>query len=246
MRLLLLIFCLSLASCRTKKEATVTSFEGIAMTIPYHILVGTALSPEEVAKVEAAITYVFTQVDTIYNNWNPNSEISRFNRLPAYERVCFSPQLAQFMEKVNEVVQLTDHLFDPTVAPIQMLWRSYLSRGEEAPAKELEMVGLAVGWNTIHSEGGYFWKTHDATALDFGGIAKGYCVDLLAQCLSELGYPHLFISWGGEVRACGHHPSGRFWKVAIKHPLPNQPMKTLDLYQRAIATSGDYEQGGGR
>lgn len=195
------------------------------MTIEYAVQVGDA--HPDLSQIQRIIDTTFREIDQIYNNWNPYSEVSLLNALPAWQKLELSPQLAVFLKKIERLNALTEGRFDPTVAPIKMS----LLAGEIT-------THSPVGWEKIHLEGDIFWKEEGAIALDLGGVAKGYAVDLLVERLQNQGYDHLFVEWGGEIRVAGRHPEGRPWKVAILYP----NSVVLELHEEAIATSGSYHQ----
>lgn len=239
----LLLIALLFFSCSNSQDAT--HFKGTAMTIDYKIIVGTTLSEPERKDVEKRIQKVFEEVNALYNKWNPDSEISHLNRLKAGEKIHVSPQLLQLLEKCGQIVHLTDGKFDPTIEPLQQLWKSRLSAGMEPSEDEIQAILPAVGWDRVHIEAGYFSKDHDLTSLDLGGIAKGYCVDLMMERLQAAGYRNLFVEWGGEVRAAGCHPRNRPWKIFISRlgdSNPDHAIAHVQLCNQAIATSGDYMQ----
>ncbi|MCC5831765.1 MAG: FAD:protein FMN transferase [Chlamydiales bacterium] len=194
------------------------------MTMAYTVKIG---DPDpDLSLAESIILSTFSEINALYNNWNPHSEISKLNRLPAGVKYPLSPQLAAFLRQIDRIVSLTEQRFDPTVAPV----KESLLKGE------IQSETAAVGWDKIHLEGDLFWKEYDQTALDLGGAAKGYAVDLILEQLQEAGFRNLFVEWGGEIRAAGSHPEGRPWKVAILGG------ETLELHEEAIATSGSYLQ----
>lgn len=232
------ILLLFLISCQKKEEPT--HFYGRAMTIDYHIIVGKRLSAQEIEQVEAEIKSCFAAVDRIYNKWNPDSELSRLNRMPAGIKRAISPEMMHLLTLTDEVVALTEGRFDPAIEPLQKVWK----RGTLPEESDLALAIAAAGWDKIHFENDLFWKDHDFSALDLGGIAKGYCVDLLLERLSTL-YDALFVEWGGEIRASGKHPENRPWKIFISrlgHPDVKHAIDVLPLENQAIATSGDYMQ----
>lgn len=215
------------------------------MTVPYRLLVGQQLSAAERREISAILASVFDEVDKIYNDWNPDSELSQLNILGAKEPRTLSPQLERLLLKVEEMVRLTEGRFDPTVSALQKLWRSHLEEGRIPTEEALEALRPSVGWNKIHIEGGRFWKEHAQTRLDLGGIAKGYCVDLMLERLANAGYRHCYFDWGGEIAAKGQHPSRRPWSAFISSlgsPDPSKAVATLSLSEHAVATSGDYMQ----
>lgn len=227
----------------SRKE--LSSFEGIAMTIPYRIEVGKELSKQEHAKIVSLIDSVFLEIDQIFNKWNPQSEISKLNRLKAYEIQKISPHLARFLKRCEYFVHLSHGRFDPTIEPLQLLWKKSLERDKTPTRYSIEALRPAIGWHNIILSENTFAKRHSLTALDFGGIIKGYAVDLIAQRFKKLGFHHFFIEWGGEVRAGGRHPQGRNWAVYIPNLEdldPEHALAYVPLQDQAIATSGDYMQ----
>jgi FAD:protein FMN transferase len=227
------------------KEDLTTLLTGNAMTIEYRIIIGKRLAPPEKTAVEKLINRVFQHVDMTYNKWNPYSEISRLNRLKAGIKASISSDLERFFKQIDTIVTLTEGRFDPTIEPLQQLWKKHLEKGTTPTEEEIEFVVPAVGWKNIHYGQSLFCKDHDLTSLDLGGIAKGLCVDMLVETLNKAGYPNVFVEWGGEIHASGQHPEQRPWNIYISHPGNPDPRLAVDfvpLQNEAIATSGDYLQ----
>lgn len=202
------------------------------MHIPYHILIGDQLNSSQYEKVQKIIKNTFYHIDHVYNNWNPSSEISSLSKLKAFEKMKVSPELYCLLKKVDELYQKSEGKFDVTMEPLCKLWKQSKPNPEE-----LARVVSKIGWNKIHFLDEEIWKECSETNFDLGGIAKGYAVDLLIENLQKEGFKNIFVEWGGEISARGHHPSGRAWKVGIKHA-----NKVIDLNDQAIATSGgDYQ-----
>jgi len=215
------------------------------MTMNYKVIIGKRLSHMEEERVKGIMGRTFAEVDAIYNKWNPGSELSHLNRLHAGEQCVISPQLCFLLAQSQKIVILSHGLFDPTVAPLQQIWKEYLSQGTPPSDEAIAMVAPAVGWDKIHFENGKFHKDHNMTSIDLGGIAKGFSVDLLVERLNAEGYENVFVEWGGEIRASGQHPEKRPWKIFISHlgnDDPSSAIDFVDLYDTAIATSGDYQQ----
>lgn len=242
--ILLLVFCFSCQSSEAKRPKTVV-FTDTAMTMDYRIIVGQPLSQNQKVFIQTLIKHTFQEIDTIYNKWNPLSELSTLNRLKAGETHSLSPELFEFLKKVDTLVRLTKGRFDPTIEPAQRLWKSYLNEGHIPPPSEIQKLKHSVGWDKISFEKGLFSKQADETCLDLGGIAKGLCVDLLVERLGAAGFPHVFVEWGGEIRSAGFHPEKRPWSIYISRledTDPSHGIAYLNLIDQAIATSGDYLQ----
>ncbi len=247
--LLLLTACDPSPSTQQKKEeqasSELTSFSGIAMTIPYRILIAKRVEGNEKTEIEAIIASTFKEIDERFNKWNPASELSAMNRLPAHEPYRLSKEMHVVLERITLLVHLAKGKFDPTVESLQNLWKDKLERGETPAPEEIAALKPSLGWDTLHFENGIFVKEDGRTQLDFGGVAKGLCVDLLIERLQSAHYGNCYVEWGGEIRTIGLHPAGRPWHIWIAAPSTAQkmePLAHLDLVNCAIATSGDYFQ----
>lgn len=240
MRSVAILFCILLvAACGRKPPVKTTEFSGNVMTIDYRVVIGTSLSSEQKQRVQAIIADTFAEVNTHYNKWNPNSELSRLNRLTSGETVEISPQLTQLLKLTDKVVALTEGRFDPTIEPLQALWKSVPS--EDAIAALMP----SIGWDKVHVGEGTFSKDADGLMIDLGGIAKGYGVDLLLNNLSTEQFSSIYVEWGGEIRTIGLHPHKRPWRVYISrldNTNVNDALAIVDLENRSLATSGDYLQ----
>lgn len=246
MRIILLLLVL-LTGCGKDEapKATLTSFSGVEMTIPYRILIGSNLNEIKKARVQTIIDRTFAEVDNTFNKYNPDSELSKLNHLDAFVSTPISVELSEILRDSTEIVAMSEGRFDPTVEPAVKLWRDHLQVGCKPPEADIEMVSAAVGWHHVHYSDGQFWKENSKTQLDLGGIAKGLCVDMLTDRLQAAGFPNVFVEWGGEIRAAGKHPEGRPWTVFISRLEDIDPEHAIDfvaLENQAIATSGDYLQ----
>lgn len=212
------------------------------MTIPYQVIVGENLSPLQKNICQQVINQTFEEINQKFNKFNPQSELSAINRLKAQERMNISHEMFQFLSFVGKLVTLTEGKFDPTVEKLQTVWKEHLERGEKPSEGEIGEVAQSVGWSHIHFDNTTLYKDHSLTSLDFGGVAKGHCVDLIIFNLKRLGFNNLLVEWGGEIFCIGNHPSGRPWMIEIPHPEETGPIAKIPLTNQGIATSGNYLQ----
>jgi len=242
-RITFLVFLFT--SC-SRNENAVTSFTGTAMTIDYRILIGDPLNDEQISRVRQSIHEAFQEVNNVYNKWNPDSEISKINRMKSNVIINISPQLESFLNDIDEIVKITEGKFDPTIEPLQSLWKSKLQQGTVPQENEINEILPAVGWDKIHFKNGLLYKDHDQSSLDLGGVAKGLCVDLLVDKIAACGLKNIYVEWGGEIKVLGEHPAKRPWRIFISSLGDNDPKNAIDFVMlssgQAIATSGDYLQ----
>ena len=88
-------------------------------------------------------------------------------------------------------------------------------------------------------------KTTDGVTLDFGGIAKGYCVDLLKSIAQQDKVDSALISISGNLMLIGNNNDTKTeWRVGVKHPRPKEQQYVcgLTISDRSVVTSGDYER----
>ncbi len=216
----LILLLTLLTACH--KPSPLQRIEKSVMQMPLCVQVDTG------CEVEGIIERTFEEIDQIYNNWNPNSEISRVNRQPGHAPIELSAELASFLHWIDSLVTLTEGRFDPTVEPLCHFWKQGM-----APPPELLKT---IGWQTLSLAGTILTKSYSETAIDLGGIAKGYAVDLLASRLKAAGCKHVYVAWGGEIRTLGSHPNHRPWRIGIRGA------DVIEMEDEAIATSGDYLQ----
>lgn len=233
------LFLLLLVSCNSKP--TVTTFSGTTMEMHYLIHVGQSLTTQEKIEVEALIHNTFQETKEIFSLYVDDSELLRLNALTSQKPIPISKPMQEVLILSDHINNLSEGRFDPTVYSLSKLWKASLENGKIPLVPAIS----SIGWEKIHLEKDTFTKDDPATELDLGGIAKGYCLDQIALRLNEVGYPNLFVSWGGEIVATGKHPEGRSWSAYITRlndTDPEHAIAYVDLQNEALATSGDYLQ----
>jgi thiamine biosynthesis lipoprotein len=170
-----------------------------------------------------------------FSRFRADSELSTFNGRDA-DRVAISPAMAELLEECLRMYDVTGGLFNPlTLAALEMAGydRSFEQIGriqDSATACEVpsfDALGLDASALTA--------SLPKHLRLDFGGIGKGYCVDLAADALADA---HDFlINAGGDMYAAGRG-SGGPWRIDIADPLaPDRVLSTVAISDKAIATS---------
>ena len=237
--LLFLVCCQS-----TAPHPPVTKLAQTAMTIEYHISIGDPLPIRKKRKQNKSLQQLLKRsIPSITNGIRNLNSAGSTGFLPDPAQP-FATTLS-ISCAASSFVQLSEGRFDPTVEPLQNLWKERLERGVQPSDEEINALRPCIGWHTLHLSDGSLWKEDSRTQLDLGGAAKGLCVDLLIERLHAAGLDNLFVEWGGEMRTLGIHPSGRPWHVYITHlenPDPAAAIAHLDLKGQALATSGDYFQ----
>ena len=186
------------------------------------------------------------EINQLMSTYDPNSELSRFNRFDSKEWFPVSQETSTVVAAALEMAEISEGAFDPTVGRLVRLWNFGPDPGSlKAPAAEdVADAMLSVGYQHIEvqSDPPALRKKQEAVELDLSAIAKGYGVDQLAQIMRENEIENYMVEIGGEVRVAGRRPSGVQWNLGIERPdsLTQSLYATIKLENEALATSGDY------
>ncbi len=199
----------------------------VEVTSPYKEAANTAF--QEISRIEKLLS-----------KYDPDSEISRLNKTGI---LAVSDDTLHILKKAEEFWKLTDGGFDVTVGPLMDLWgfsnKKYKQPKEEDIKKTLKVVGFdKIIFNNQNNVINY--KT-SGVEIDLGGIAKGFAVGQAVKRLKEKGITSCLINAGGQIYCLGDN-SGRPWRVGIKNPRKSGIVDYLELRDKAVSTSGDYEQ----
>jgi thiamine biosynthesis lipoprotein len=200
--------------------------------------------PGSEARLIAAIQGLLDRIVGQMSQWEPDSELSRFNRAPLGSPQQLSPELSRVLAAGLDVAAASGGAFDPAMGALASLWGFGPAGPRKAPpdAASVQSVLLRSGARHLdHDRRLLVARRTTAAELDFSGIAKGYAVDALAELLAQSGVGDFLVEIGGELRGAGVKPDGQPWWVEVQ-PVPEVPLPPLRiaLHGLAIATSGDY------
>jgi thiamine biosynthesis lipoprotein len=163
----------------------------------------------------------FHRLERLLSRFQPDSELSRLNRLGA---LSVAPDTARVVQLALAARERTGGRFDPTVLDALAAAgydRSFELVPREGPARAAAPPRRAGGGVRVE---GLRIELDPGTRLDLGGIAKGYAADRAAELLALAG-PCL-VNAGGDVTV-----RGGAWPVGVEG-------LTLELSSGALATSG--------
>jgi thiamine biosynthesis lipoprotein len=193
----------------------------------------------------AAIRTAFEDVDLAMSSWKPESELNIVNREAALAPFPVeNAELYRCIKIALEYAKSTGGAFDPTVGPLIDLW-GFRTDSPRVPAPDRVAETLRhVGWEKVEViKVARAVRFRDrAVRLDLGGIAKGYALDVAARAFAQSGTVAGLLDLGGGMYAWNSPPDSDGWRVGIRDPEdPDAIMATLTIANRAVATSGNYE-----
>lgn len=191
-----------------------------------------------------------TYFDTLEKWLSPTVEgsyVYKINNAKAGEAVECNETVMAILEVAEKVYALSGGAYDPSVYPLVRLWNfsgdlySTVIAKTPPTEEEIEETKKLVGFydaftidyekKTVVKNAGY-----DDAKLDFGGVAKGYAVDVAEDGVAVKA----LINLGGNIVACNDS-----YSIGIGNPresdLPYFGSLTLNAGE-CISTSGDYER----
>lgn len=237
----------------------VRRFEGETMGTTWSV--NAVLPPKaDDAAIERGIQAQVDRVVAQMSTYEPESDLSRFNRAPAGTWQALPPEFYRVLSYALSLAKDSGGAYDPTVGPLVNLWGFGPDKHpHEAPdSAAIAAARVRVGWQRIRLDD----ATHRAfqpggVYVDLSSVAKGFGVDEVARYLDSQGVQAYLVEVGGELRAHGRKPDGTPWHVGIERPgaaagavdSVDEVGRIVSLDDKAIATSGDYRhffESGGR
>ena len=213
----------------------------------------TAYGKNSEKAVDAAIEEV-QKLDAMLSAENSKSEVYALNEQGNLQA---TDDLAELILRGKEIYQETDGLFDDTIYPVMKLWGFPTGNYHVPTAAEVQKKLALVDGNKVEiqtrdsdekgrdsKEKANFVTLGADQEIDFGGIAKGYTGQKLAELFQEYGVSSALVSLGGNIQAIGTKPDGSSWKVGIRDPKGGQQdyIGVLSVENQAVITSGGYER----
>jgi thiamine biosynthesis lipoprotein len=159
---------------------------------------------------------------------------------PGAKSYSSSPVLTLY-QKTLAIYRASDGCFDITVAPLSLIW-GFRDHSHRIPSpEEIDRALEKVGMDKITIKSGEILLS-PGVELDWGGIAKGFAIDLASQAMIHAGIADGFINAGGDLYCWGKNPDQESWRIGIKHPRGGGVSVILFITDLGAATTGDYQR----
>ena len=146
-------------------------------------------------------------------------------------------ETARLIDFADQLYQMSDGLFDITSGVLRQVWRfdgSDRVSNDSAVNKILDRVG----WHKVVWKDSQLRLDRDME-IDLGGIGKEYAVDRCIQKVGDLTDQSVLVNFGGDLATSCQRPGGKYWSVGRLITGKDQAVALFQLYNGAIATSGD-------
>jgi len=179
------------------------------------------------AAVDAGFAAI-SRVQRLMSVFDPDSDISRINRLAHREPVAVDAWTREILELAGELHSASGGLFDCGIAPQLAAWG--MLPPDDAPAGASSIANL-------HFTDDDCATCTAPTRLDLGGIAKGLAVDRAAAAMLATGATDGMVNAGGDLRVFGSTEEAIYLRDPVN---PEQLRFAGHLRDGACATSATY------
>ncbi|MBF0447700.1 MAG: FAD:protein FMN transferase [Magnetococcales bacterium] len=195
------------------------------------------------------------RIEGIMSRHQPQTAVARFNAGLPHQPQPIPVELAQLIEKAQHIQTISDGSFNPGLGKIIELWGFSTDTPPQTPPSQNKIdewlthfkSGPGLVLSQIQPSQPTLGLTNSATALDLGGIAKGYAIDRAIEQLRKAGIENGLVNAGGDIRGIGHK-GDKPWRVGIQHPRETERVIAVSQWPNrkngdmALVTSGDYER----
>jgi len=205
------------------------------------VMMGTFV--EVISPDERAADIAFAEIQRIENILSKYKEESEVSRLNKYGEISASPELFYILKESNRFWEASGGAFDITVGPLIDIWGFTDKKFRKPQGIEIKETLKVIGANKIvlNFNNNVVKFMLPGMKIDLGGIAKGYAVDCAVKKLKEAGIKSCLVNAGGQIYCLGTKDELP-WKIAVRNPRGKDLQEILELKDKAVATSGDYEQ----
>lgn len=168
-----------------------------------------------------------------------DSEIYQINHSNGSE-ITLSEDTKEVMEFALNMAEQTDGNLEPTIYPVLTAWGFTTGENRIPEEEEIQTLLKSVGYQNIQLDGNQI-QIPSGMELDLGAVGKGYAGDEAAETLKEIGITSALLNLGGNVQAVGSKPDGSDWRIGIRNPFGEGNLGILEVSDRAVVTSGNYE-----
>lgn len=195
--------------------------------------------------IEAAVQEI-KRIERLLTTYNDQSQTNQVNTQAGISAVKVDEEVFNLIERSIGISKITQGAFDISYGSIdKSLWnfdRSMKSLPDTQTA--LKMVHLIDYRNILlDRENCSVFLKEKGMRIGFGGIGKGYAAEMAKKVLIKRGVQSGIINASGDLCAWGLQPDGRKWTIGVADPdAPSSVFSYMDISDRAVATSGNYEK----
>lgn len=178
--------------------------------------------------------------EQLFSRTISTSDVSRINQAQG-NAVAVSPYTANLISAALPYCQKSGGVFDITAGCITPLWD--FKKGICPTQQELDQALQHVSWEKVTVDGTSVQLLDAASAIDLGGIAKGWIADRLGEALLQQGFENFLVNLGGNILTHGTNPQDNPWVIQVTNPVAGTSEAPLvKVTHASVVTSGTYQR----
>jgi len=186
------------------------------------------------------------RIEQLFTTYNEQSQTNLINRNAGFQPVEVCQEMFDLIERSIQISKITQGAFDISYGSIDKKLWNFDQTMTSLPNKDqaLQAVHLINYENIIldNVKTTIFLK-EKGMRIGFGGIGKGYAAEMAKKKLIQNGVKSGIVNASGDLCIWGQQANGKPWTIGIANPdLPQNAFSFLEISNKAIATSGNYEK----
>lgn len=221
---------------RVRNELIFESYSGGFIAMDTYIFA--TVYGEDAEPAVGAVKEEIMRLEGLFSVTDENSEVFAVNR---YGDAEVSFETAELVRLALEMGDMTEGSLDITVYPVVREWGFTAGEYKIPDSGTLSALLRNVDYSRVGAEEGRI-TLPDGAMIDLGAAAKGYAGDRAIEILKEKGVKSGLINLGGNIQALGGKPDGTDWSVGVQDPFGDGYFCVLNVCDKAVVTSGNYER----
>ena len=192
------------------------------------------VKPQDLQRAEALLADAereLRQCEAQTSTWIETSEISRFNRAKAGEKIELSPFTLEFLKLAKQAWMDTDGAFDITCGKVWQIWLEGQKKNALPDMDEIQRLRAESNWENIELGENFAVKRNDHVEVVSGGLAKGMAIDRALEILKAGGVLSAFVEVGGDI-------------AVFQNTRPIQVKASKDRTSECVSEIARFENGG--
>lgn len=202
----------------------------------------------ETSELQTELTRFFQEFNNEFSTYQENSVISKFNELPANEKMSVTPRFIQMLKIAEDFYQKTNGAFDPTLRPVIKAWGFGGGKKKQTPSDaDLKVAIEKVGFKSIKwdESNNTVWKEKAGLEIDVNAFAPGWAADLIGEMLERKNIKNFMVDFSGDILFKGTKRGDIPWVAGIETPSKQHAQGVqiaFHMNNQAVSTSGSYRQ----
>lgn len=213
------------------------TFSFSALGTEWTLLIDESVFPEDHQKAILEAVSVF---ENRFSRFLPKSEVNQFRDARA-GTYTITREFALLLTRADRLRMLTGGVYNPAVGGLLERTgydQQYRLQSDDQAISEYQLPQWSLTGESVTLSG--------SAVFDFGGIGKGYCIDMVATHLGRLGYEYFLVEGGGDMYGTTKR-DGNPYRVALEWPgQPEMAFGVVELKYQGIAVSDTAKRRWGR